>query len=124
LLAPPPYGKGQAPADAIKHLVQGRGSAFHGPLLEQFIRCMGAFPVGSTVELTSGDFGVVVGEHLMQRLTPKVLLLIDRTGKLLIDRTGKLVRSARIVDLAAEPDIRIRRTLEQGQLAFDPRRLF
>jgi hypothetical protein len=77
---------------------------------------MGAFPVGSTVELTSGDFGVVVGEHLMQRLTPKVLLLIDRAGK--------LVRSPRIVDLAAEPDIRIRRTLEQGQLAFDPRRLF
>jgi len=116
LLAPPPYGEGQAPGDAIKHLVKGRGGAFHGPLLEQFIRCMGAFPVGSTVELTSGDFGVVVGEHLMQRLTPRVLLLIDRTGK--------LVRSPRIVDLAAEPDIRIRRTLEQGQLAFDPRRLF
>jgi len=116
LLAPPPYGEGEAPGDAIKHLVKGRGGAFHGPLLEQFIRCMGAFPVGSTVELTSGDFGVVVGEHLMQRLTPRVLLLIDRTGK--------LVRSPRIVDLAAEPDIRIRRTLEQGQLAFDPRRLF
>ena len=116
MLAPPPYGEGQAPGDAIKHLVKGRGSAFHGPLLEQFVRCMGAFPVGSTVELTSGDFGVVVGEHLMQRLTPKVLLLIDRAGK--------LVRSPRIVDLAAEADIRIRRTLEQGQLAFDPRRLF
>ena len=116
LLAPAPYGEHQPPAEAIKHLVKGRGTAFHGPLLEQFIRCIGAFPVGSTVELTSGDFGVVVAEHLMQRLTPKVLIIIDRGGK--------LMHSPKIVDLAAEPDVRIRRTLEQGQLAFDPRRLF
>jgi hypothetical protein len=34
------------------------------------------------------------------------------------------VRSRRVLDLAEEPRIRIRRTLEQGQLAFEPRRLF
>src|SRR5213075_516925 len=60
LLAPPPYGEAQSPADAVKHLLKERGTAFHGPLLEQFIRCMGAFPVGSAVELTSGEFGIVI----------------------------------------------------------------
>ena len=116
LLAPPPYGEAQSPADAVKQLLKERGTAFHGPLLEQFIRCMGAFPVGSAVELTSGEFGVVIDEHVSQRLKPKVLVLLDDAGK--------LVRSRKILDLADEPQIRIRRTLEQGQLAFDPRQLF
>lgn len=116
LLAPPPYGEAQSPADAVKQLLKERGTAFHGPLLEQFIRCMGAFPVGSAVELTSGEFGIVVDEHVSQRLKPKVLVLLDDSGK--------LVRSRKTLDLAEEPQIRIRRTLEQGQLAFDPRRLF
>ncbi|TMH43836.1 MAG: hypothetical protein E6H54_10480 [Betaproteobacteria bacterium] len=77
---------------------------------------MGAFPVGSAVELTSGDYGVVVGEHVSQRLKPKM--------RVLLDRAGKLARSRQVIDLAVEPQIRIRRALEQGQLAFDPRRLF
>jgi HD-GYP domain-containing protein (c-di-GMP phosphodiesterase class II) len=115
LLAPPPYGEGLSPADANKLLVKDRGTAFHGPLLEQFTRCMGAFPVGSVVELTSGELAVVVGEHLMQRLKPKVLVLRDRGGKPVPSRK---------IDLAREPDTRVRRTLEQGTLAFDPRRLF
>ena len=116
LLAPAPYGQAQSPADAVKQLLKERGTAFHGPLLEQFIRCMGAFPVGSAVELTSGEFGIVVEEHVSQHLKPQVLVLLNATGKLLP------VRKA--LDLAEEAQVRIRRTLEQGQLAFDPRRLF
>jgi len=116
LLAPPPHGEGRSPGAALKLLAAERGTAFHGPLLEQFIRCMGAFPVGSVVELTSGELGVVVGEHLMQRLKPKVRLLLDGAGKPLASRKA--------VDLAGEPQLRVRRTLEEGQIAFDPRALF
>jgi HD-GYP domain-containing protein (c-di-GMP phosphodiesterase class II) len=116
LLAPPPYGEGQSAAEAVKLLVKERGTAFHGPLLEQFVRCMGAFPVGSEVELTSGEFGVVIGEHVSQRLKPKVMVLLDQAGKFVLSR--------KIVDLANEPEMRIRRTLEQGKLGFNPRQLF
>jgi HD-GYP domain-containing protein (c-di-GMP phosphodiesterase class II) len=115
LLAPAPYGDAKTPSEAIKPLLDERGTAFHGPLLEQFVRCMGAFPVGSAVELSSGDYGVVVAEHITQRLKPKVLIIIDRAHR--------IVRQRKVVDLANEPDLRIRRSLEQGQLAFDPRRL-
>jgi HD-GYP domain-containing protein (c-di-GMP phosphodiesterase class II) len=115
LLAPAPYGDAKTPSEAIKHLLNERGTAFHGPLLEQFVRCMGVFPVGSAVELSSGEYGVVVGEHVTQRLKPKVLVIIDRAHR--------VVRQRKIVDLAKEPELRIRRTLEQGQLAFDPRQL-
>jgi hypothetical protein len=102
--------------------LKDRGTAYHGPLVEQFIRCMGSFPVGTLVELTSGEVGVVVAEHLLQRIKPKVMLVLDRVGQ--------RVPPGRIIDLAVNPALsggepyRIRRALEQSRLAFDPRRLF
>jgi HD-GYP domain-containing protein (c-di-GMP phosphodiesterase class II) len=116
LLAPPPHGAGHSPSAAVKLLLQGRGTAFHGPLLEQFIRWLGAFPVGAAVELDSGETGIVVAENVLQRLKPKVRVLADRAGRPL--------RPRRTVDLAVDPGLRIRRTLEEGKLAFDARRLF
>ena len=122
LLAPQPHGKGLSPAAAVNILLKERGTAFHGPLVEQFIRCVGSFPVGSTVQLNSGEVGIVIAENPMQRLKPEVMLMLDRAGKRLLSR--------KIVDLAANPEMaggepyRIRRTLQQSKLAFDPRRLF
>jgi HD-GYP domain-containing protein (c-di-GMP phosphodiesterase class II) len=110
LLAPPPQGEGRSPSAAVNLLLNERGTAFHGPLVEQFIRCMGSFPVGSLVELSSGEVGVVTAEHPKQRLKPKVMLLRER----------------KIVDLAAEEGeaCRIRRSLDQRAARFDPRSLF
>jgi HD-GYP domain-containing protein (c-di-GMP phosphodiesterase class II) len=122
LLAPPPFGEGRSPSAAVSLLLKERGTAFHGPLVEQFIRCVGSFPVGSILELNSGEIGIVIAEHVMQRIKPKVMLILDRAGKPMLP--GK------IVDLAANPEMgrgepyRIRRALEQGRLEFDPRRLF
>ena len=122
LLAPPPHGEGRSPSAAVNLLLKDRGTAFHGPLVEQFIRCVGAFPVGTAVELNSGEVGIVIAENPMQRLKPKVVLMLDRAGKPIVSR--------RIVDLATNPVMeggepyRMRRSLEQGKLQFDPRRLF
>jgi HD-GYP domain-containing protein (c-di-GMP phosphodiesterase class II) len=122
LLAPPPYGEGQSPSAAVNLLLKERGTAFHGPLVEQFIRCVGSFPAGSTVELNSGEVGIVIAENLMQRLKPKVMLMLDRAGKPVLSR--------KIVDLATNPEMargepyRIRRSLAQSSLQFDPRTLF
>jgi len=112
LLAPRPYGYGHAPSATVKALLDERGTAFHGPLLEEFIRCVGSFPVGTLVELGSGEIGVVIAENLTQRLKPKVMLLRDGARK--------------VVDLAAKGGeaYRLRRALDQGALQFDPRSLF
>ena len=118
LLAPPPIGYGHAPYAAVKALLDERGTAFHGPLLEQFTRCVGSFPVGTLVELSSGEIGVVIAENLTQRLKPKVMLLRDGAQRPIFER--------KVVDLAANGGevYRLRRALEQGALKFDPRRLF
>jgi len=112
LLAPAPYGEGRAPSAAVNVLQGERGTAFHGPLLEQFIRCLGSFPVGTAVELNSGELGVVIAENTMQRLKPKVVLAHKR----------KLVDLATDSTPKGEP-YRIRRALEQQILQFDPRNL-
>jgi HD-GYP domain-containing protein (c-di-GMP phosphodiesterase class II) len=122
LLAPPPYGEGRSPSAAVNILLKERGTAFHGPLVEQFIRCIGSFPVGSLVELNSGEVGIVIADNLMQRLKPEVMVLLDRAGK--------PVPTRKIVDLSTDPEVgrdepyRIRRTLAQSTFEFDPRRLF
>ena len=41
-----------------------RGTAFHPILVEQFIRCIGIFPVGAVVELNSGEVAVVIAQNL------------------------------------------------------------
>ena len=122
LVAIPPYGEGLVTSAAVNGLLQGRGSAFHGPLVEQFIRCVGSFPVGTAVELCSGEMGVVVSDNMLQRLKPKVMLLCD---------DGGAHRSApKLIDLAADPQkqgggsYRLRRALPQGALKFDPLELF
>jgi cyclic di-GMP phosphodiesterase len=122
LVAIPPYGKGFMSSAAVNGLLQGRGTAFHGPLVEQFIRCVGSFPVGTAIELCSGEIGIVVADNMLQRLKPKVMLLRDQAGAPL--------SAPKLIDLAADPQkqgggsYRLRRALPQGALKFDPLELF
>jgi HD-GYP domain-containing protein (c-di-GMP phosphodiesterase class II) len=117
-----PYADEQSPSAAVNVLLKESGTAFHGPLVEQFIQCIGAFPVGSVVELNSREIGIVIAENPAQRLKPIVMVVLDRSGK--------PIRLSQILDLSKDPKLsanepyRIRRTLEQSRLEFDPRRLF
>jgi HD-GYP domain-containing protein (c-di-GMP phosphodiesterase class II) len=113
LTAVRPYAHQLSPSAAVVQLLKDRGSGFHAGLLDLFVQCLGAFPVGSVVELNSGETGVVIAENAEQRLKPTVVV----------------VPSGRVLDLGADPrtaggePYRVRRTLEQRKLAFDPRKL-
>src|SRR5947207_11683528 len=50
-----PYADPVPPSAAISNLYKWRGVFFDAGLVEQFIRFVGIFPVGSLVELNSGD---------------------------------------------------------------------
>ena len=45
--------------------------------MEYFISAIGIFPVGSVVELNTGEVGIVVKQHPDRRLRPKVMLILD-----------------------------------------------
>jgi putative nucleotidyltransferase with HDIG domain len=63
--------------DALKIIYEGRGRGYHPWLAEQFIQCMGIFPIGSIVEMSSGSIGVVITANRQRRLRPRVALILS-----------------------------------------------
>jgi HD-GYP domain-containing protein (c-di-GMP phosphodiesterase class II) len=110
------------PSGALSFLYKERGTGYHAGLVEQFIQCVGAFPVGSVVELNSGEIGIVITQNLIRRLKPRVMVVLDAQGS--------PMRPHKIIDLDKDPKAtpeeayRIRRTMEQARVQIDPRELF
>lgn len=68
------YQTAISPYAAMRALYDSRGTSFQPELVERFIQCLGVYPVGSVVELNSGEIGVVVALNRTLRLKPRVAL--------------------------------------------------
>ena len=116
------YGEVFSPSNALNYLYNARNRLFDGPLVEQFVQCIGIFPVGALVELNSGEVGIVIAQNMVRRLLPRVMVVLDAKGNPLHPQM--------ILDLAQEPKAspgvpyRIKRTLEQGSVNIDPSEFF
>ena len=73
------YGTALSAEDALKSMYEWRSKDFQPQLIEEFIRCMGIFPIGSLVELSNGTVGVVITINRARRLKPKVALVLTAT---------------------------------------------
>jgi HD-GYP domain-containing protein (c-di-GMP phosphodiesterase class II) len=62
---------------AISEIYKWRNIDFHEELVEQFIQCVGAYPTGTLVELSSGQVGIILSQNRLRRLYPKVLLILN-----------------------------------------------
>ena len=68
------------PAQAIKELYQqGRAQQLNLGLVEKMIRCLGIYPVGSFIELNTGERGIVIAVSPGKALQPVVYLLWGQT---------------------------------------------
>lgn len=85
------YQKGRSHFMALDILVKGMNVEFEPDLVIQFINCIGYYPQGNLVELTSGEIGIVAEQNKKDRLKPKVLLILDE---------NKNTVNGRILDLA------------------------
>ncbi|HEX7952255.1 MAG TPA: HD-GYP domain-containing protein [Burkholderiales bacterium] len=61
--------------EALRKLATWGGTLFHASLVEQFIQTIGVFPVGSLVELSSGEVAVIVRQSKVRRLKPRLLVI-------------------------------------------------
>jgi HD-GYP domain-containing protein (c-di-GMP phosphodiesterase class II) len=124
LTAPRPQGQGEplSPSAALSYLYKERGTGFHSDLVEQFIQCVGVFPVGSVVELNSAEVGLVITQNLVRRLKPRVMIVLDAKGAPM--RPHKILDLDRDPKWTPEEPYRIKRTLEQTKLQVDPKELF
>jgi hypothetical protein len=55
----------------------------HAPLVEQFVHAISIFPVGSLIELSSGEVAIVLEHNKIRRLEPRVLVLTDEDKEML-----------------------------------------
>jgi len=72
-----PYSAAVSEHKALQDLYNLRNQHFQQELVEQFIQCMGVYPTGSLVELSSGAVGAILSQNVEQRMKPKVLMLLD-----------------------------------------------
>ncbi len=116
------YAEQASASNALNMLFKLRGTLFHDALVEQLIQCIGIYPVGSAIELNTGEVGVVIAQNLIRRLQPKILLVLDRLWK--------PIRPQLMLDLVKEPKsssgepYRIKRTIPNDQLPIDPHEFF
>jgi HD-GYP domain-containing protein (c-di-GMP phosphodiesterase class II) len=114
LTARRPYAAPISPSDALKVLYKGRGTLFDSYLVEQFIRCIGIFPLGSVVELNGGEVGTVIAQNPGKRLQPRVMVVQDAAGNPL--RPQKLIDLARGITASDGLPYRIKRALESSKV--------
>lgn len=86
----PPISRHQA----LQHIYAVRDKQFQAELVEQFQVCLGVYPTGSLVELSSGEVAVVMMQNQARRLRPRVLVLSTPNKQPLAD--------FRVVDLLAQ----------------------
>lgn len=75
------YRAAITPQEALAELRKVAAFAFGEQLVQEFIRCVGIYPIGSLVQLSTGVIGVVVASNPGERLMPVVMQIRDAGGK-------------------------------------------
>ena len=110
------YQTGCLPHEALGLLFRMGGRRFPKNWVERFVHCLGIYPTGSVVELSTGELAVVTAVNHGQLLRPRVRLVTDSQGR-------PLAR-LRSIDLAHQGHFQrtIKRALDPRAYNIDPAR--
>lgn len=90
------YRRAMTPQAALTAMHKRADVDFGKRLMEEFIKCVGIYPIGSLVVLNTGALGVVVSSNPDARLKPLILLVRDEEGR--DTQPRKLVNLATLAD--------------------------
>lgn len=116
------YSSAVSSQRALEALCRMRDTKFRATLVDQLIQCIGLYPIGTLVELNSGEVAIVIQQNQVRRLRPRLLVLLAP------DKT--LERRPRNLDLLLEPETptgepyRIRNALPPDAYGIDPSEFF
>lgn len=78
-------GRKQAALQPIEVLrewyLQANAGAFDPDLIERIIRCLGVYPIGSLVEVNTGERGIVIAANRADSLRPTLRIISSRGGR-------------------------------------------
>lgn len=119
MTTPRPYAPPVSTFDAIRQLNNLAGVEFPQEIVGQFVQAIGVFPVGTLVELNSGEVGVVIAQNRVRRLRPKILLLLDSNKSPLMHEAIIDLRN-QLADEDGQSSLWIERGLTPGDYGIDP----
>jgi HD-GYP domain-containing protein (c-di-GMP phosphodiesterase class II) len=115
-----PYARAMSSYDIMREFKALSDKHFQAEMVEQFIQALGIFPVGTLVELNTGEVGIVLREHQSTRLQPELAIILDSQKRPLKD--------FETIDLSKQgepaPTVWIERGVEPGAYDIDPREFF
>jgi HD-GYP domain-containing protein (c-di-GMP phosphodiesterase class II) len=107
---------------AIRQMYDWRDKEFQAQLYEQFIQCLGVYPTGTIVELSSGEIAIVVAQNRTRRLRPRVMLVLDEE-KVALERNPILDLGDELPGPGQRP-LEIVNSHDSGAFGIDPGRYF
>jgi len=75
-----PYRAAVSPADALRILRLESAHMYGRELVQEFIRCLGIYPVGSLVRCNNGALAVIMSSNAESRLKPLIMVVRDENG--------------------------------------------
>jgi len=109
LCNPPNPAKSLTPHEALSTMFAQQRSQYDQLAMSTFVRCMGVYPPGTLVVLSNGAIAMVASVNTSKPLRPVVLVYDPAVPK----------EEAILVDLEAEPDVSVIKTLRPSQLPSD-----
>ncbi|MBI4995895.1 MAG: DUF3391 domain-containing protein [Rhodocyclales bacterium] len=110
------------PQWVIDEINSMRDERFNASVIDEFVQFVGLYPVGTLVELNSGEVAVVFEQNRVRRLKPRVMVLLGP------DKTRNL--SPGVLNLLSDPLVReglpyrIVRVLPAGSFGLDPKEFY
>lgn len=103
-----PYSKARFPHEACLMMADAMNQQFDTEVLTAFLTRLAMYPVGSVVELSTGDIGVVVALYWGMQNRPTIRLMLNSHKKILTKKA--------MLDLRDHPKVEIRRVLGEEEV--------
>ena len=107
---------------ALEAICRLRGVKFRDAIVDQFVQCVGLYPIGTMVELNSGEVAIVIEQNRVLREKPRLMILLSAEKRLL--------QRPRYVDLKRSPPApdgepyRVVKALPPNAYGIDPAEFF
>jgi HD-GYP domain-containing protein (c-di-GMP phosphodiesterase class II) len=117
------HSKALSRHEVLQQLYRWSDKMYQREIVEQLTQCLGVYPTGSLVELSSGEVAIVMAQNRARSLRPRVIVLTGADKQ--VDthfRTVDLMAQAEDEDM--ERLLYIVRTLDPGSYGLDPTELY
>ena len=114
-----PYRAAISRHQALQQIYASRNRLFQAEMVEQFQVCLGVYPTGSLVELSTGEVAIVMAQNQVRRLRPRVAILSTSNKQPLND-----FRPVDLMHLGDKDAVDIARSLAPGDYGIDASRFF